>query len=546
MYWKNDLLLKTNNRMLKDNSIIFNRILYKQGLSPIKNRLSSQKQSGIFEFQNIRTLNIRPDRLLSVLFLVSCEKIDSIETNISDLDSFSEISETEAKVTLANGNTIRFHKIDDGELQGTFILEESDCNECSMLNSIAEFSGREISDQEIFWALTEPGTQIPSFLKIPKKDTTVKNPKLQEQGWARNAALDLPLADEGIPSRIIACKNSDFTSSIAYGFLGTPEFVELDKTPNTYNGFVNDCASIPGFYCNKGPRYKLYATMHKIKKWKGKICAKAIQNRNNDHIASNTSGGYCQSPPCSAYVGPELYFEYYANGKWKSMKNPNGAYPKGFEVPANTTKVYSYSWKTSKKTSFRLRVKNAMGQDQFDFMMDQPDPVLDPQGGGNNGGNGGGNETDGSVIPDYINLTNGYDMIIDFTSAADDQPNPQITIPTSALEAYFNNEGEIIIPDTFCEIKIVAANGFQWMTGSNEVVEDAMFNKVLDLYNFGEYDEFYYLDGIRFTGPLDNCNDNPVNWDFQFPLSNNNPTIFTEALKLIIELNSGSEVTFLE
>lgn len=481
-----------------------------------------------------------------ILLLISCEKTEIQESKNDNLKQTSEISDFKAKINLSNGNIIRFHKIDDGELQGAFILEESDCNECSVLNNLSRIKGKEISEKEAFWALSEPGTEIPSFLQIKKDAITAKNNELQEQGWARNVALDLPLGNEGIPRRVIACNNSDFTSSIAYGFLGTPEFVELDKTPNNYNGFVNDCASVPASYCSKGPRYKLHAVMHKIKKWKGKICAKSVQNSSNDHYASNISGGYCQSPPCSSYVGPELYFEYYANGKWKSMKNPNGAYPEGFEVPANTTKVYTYSWKTTTDTSFRLRVKNAMDQDQFDFMMDREDVVIeedDPDGGG---GNGGGNGDDGSVIPNYINLSSGYDMIVDFTSLADDQTNPEITIPTSALSTYFNNEGEIEIPETFCEIKIVEASSFQWMNSSNQVVENDTFNQVPDLYNFEDHDEYYALAGIQFTGPLDNCDNNIVNWDFQFPLSNSSPTVFTESLKLVIQLNSSSEVTFLE
>ncbi|WP_378180778.1 hypothetical protein [Aquimarina sp. SS2-1] len=495
----------------------------------------------------MRKLNINIWMYSFILLLISCEKTDIHESKINNSEQLTKTSDTEAKITLSNGNTIRFHKIDDGELKGAFILEESDCNECSVLNNITKIAGKELSEQEAFWALSEPGTEIPTFLQLKNEEIPSKNSELQQQGWARNVALDLPLGNEGIPRRVIACKNSDFTSSIAYGFLGTPEFVELDKTPNNYNGFVNDCASIPASYCNKGPRYKLHAVMNKINKWKGKICAKAVQNSNNDHIASNISGGFCQSPPCSAYVGPELYFEYYSNGKWKSMKNPNGAYPEGFEVPANATKVYTYSWKTTTNTSFRLRVKNAMGQDQFDFMMDREDVVIeddddDNGGGGNDGGNG----NDGSVIPNYISLSSGDKMIVDFTSLADDQPNPEITIPTFALETYFNNEGGIVIPDTFCGIKIVEASSFQWMNSSNQVVADTMFNQVADLYNYDEFDEFYALGGIQFTGPLDNCDDNPVNWDFQFPLSNNSPTLFTESLKLVIQLNSNSEVTFLE
>ncbi|MDH7447418.1 hypothetical protein [Aquimarina sp. 2201CG14-23] len=486
--------------------------------------------------------------IILLLFIVSCEKTDSIITDSDTKEEISEVSDDEAKIVLTNGNIIRFHRINDGDLKGTFLLEESDCQECSVLNNITELAGRELSEQEIFWALSESGTQIPSFLKLKKEDIASKSSELQEQGWARGVALDLPITNEGNPTRIVACKNSDFTSSIAYGFLGTPEFVALDKTPNNYNGFVNDCASVPASYCNKGPRYKLHAVMNKISKWKGKICSKAVQNRSNDHIASNITGGFCQSPPCNAYVGPELYFEYYSNGKWKSMKNPNGLYPEGFEVPANTTKVYTYSWNTKTNTSFRLRVKNAMGKDQFDFMMDREDVVIDDGNDGGGGGNGDGtpNPEDFPQLPSHIELSGGHNIIVDFTTIIDE--NPKITIPVSYLPELPQYDGEIIFPNNFCGMRILKADRFIWLDQGGQVVDTFPYNYVPENGPDDSIQELfgdnYYLGGVEFTGPIGACDEANENWSFPYPFTQTDP-VMNEPLKLVIELLAGSEIEFL-
>ncbi|GAA4110820.1 hypothetical protein GCM10022393_08120 [Aquimarina addita] len=406
---------------------------------------------------------------LSMLCItISCEKTDNLSIASDSIKEISKITDAEATIILENGNSIRFHEIDDGALQGFFLLEESDCGTCSALNTISESSGTPLSGEEIFWALSEPGTIVPSFLETKSDIANAKSTALA-QGWAREVTSDFPILGEEIPSRTLACKNSNFTSSIAGGFLGNPEFVALDKTPNTYKGFINDCANLTPSACNKGPRYRLHAVMKGINTWRGKICSKAIQNSTNDHnIPNTTTGSFCQSPPCSAYVGPELYFEYYAGNTWKSMKNPSGQYPEGFEVLANSTKVYTYYWSTKTDTSFRLRVKNAMGQDQFDFMMDREDVVIDDNDNDNNNDDDDDENNNTGPVPNYISVSNNDPyMVIDFTSLDSDQTTPQISIPSSALTAFENNEGGYEIPQNFCGIKIIGARSFQWMNGNN-------------------------------------------------------------------------------
>ncbi|TPN87699.1 hypothetical protein [Aquimarina algicola] len=481
---------------------------------------------------------------LVICFMVSCDKNEAI-IDTENIAEINEISNQETKILLDNGNSIRFQQIDDGELKGTFILEESTCEDCSVLNNITEMNGKELSTEEIFWALSKPGANVPEFLKtnLSKKSIT------KEQGWARETVLTFPNRIEITPIRaVVACKNSNFTSSIAGGFLGEPEFVALDKTPNNYNGFVNDCASLTPSACNKGPKYRLHAVMNNIKKWKGKICSRAIQNSSNDHYFPNsTTGSICQSPPCSSYVGPELYFEYLSNGKWKSMKNVEQGEFAGFEVPANTTKVYTYSWNTNVKTSFRLRVKNAMGKDQFDFMMDQEDVVV---GGDNNGGSGGEiSPEDFPKIPDHVNISgmNSYYLIVDFTNMIDSKPT--ITIPKSFLSYLPQYEDKIIFPNNFCGIEVRKAHRFAWFDNGGQVVFDHPYNSM-------EEDEYMssapgnpyhddYLGGIRFAGPIGACSSSNKNWKFPSPLTATQ-TVMDQPLKLVIELNSDSEVRFFD
>ncbi len=295
-----------------------------------------------------------------MLCLMSCEKgdVESLEPTIST--ETTNLSNDVEKITFDNGTQVSFYKIDDGELKGVFLLEEADCGDCSAVNAASILAKKELTEQEMFWALSKPGTVVPDFLKAINSE---KSANIKPQGWGRDAINKLsPMEQRGAT---IACNNNSFTSSIAYGFIGNPEFIRLDKTPNNYGPFVNDCANLGPVGCDNGQKYRYTATFAGIKKWKGKICSRAVQNSSNNHMTKY----YCDQPVlCTTYVGPELYFEYLSNGVWRSMKQN---FPPGFEVPANKVKSYTYSWGTNSNTSFRLRVRNAMGKDQFDFMMDK-------------------------------------------------------------------------------------------------------------------------------------------------------------------------------
>lgn len=471
-----------------------------------------------------------------MLSLLSCEQPEALTDQV--VQGLSE--ERSISLVLENQNKLSFINYDGDEV---FILEESECSDCSVLDNIISLSKKELSEAEIFWALSKRGEEVPDFLKM---DQSASKTVSKEQGWARSQVQN-PVKmgfENNESSTIVACKNSKFTSGIVGGFLGNPEFIRLDKKPINYSSFKNDCSNLSDAMCQKGKRYRYSATFNNTKKWRGKICAKSVQNANNDHYLSNI---LCLDPPCSAYRGPKLYFEFEKDGVWKPIKT---SIQEGIEIPANKRRTYGYYKNGTKKRSFRIRVKNAMRLDEFDFMMDKqadegPDP--NPPGGGDNE----------DVIPDYISISNDAKIIVDFTNSPDDVPSPQISIDRNALKNnnplyhYHDNEGNIILPENFCAIKIIGASSFTWFDQNNTVIKNhPVFNNVSNLYNYGEYNDYYALDGIEFRGPLDNCTDNDPNWYFEFPLTHTyggESTIIDQAVKLVIEgVSEDSDIIFLE
>ncbi len=479
-----------------------------------------------------------------LLTLCSCEK-NEIDTppEFTTSQNTSGSSENFAKITLNDGNEISFYSIDDKQLSGVFLLEESDCGECSALDNLSKVSENKLSGQEIFWALSEPGTHVPHFLKETSNNTKSKNGTSLAQGWGRNTEKISPIIIGTLP---IACNNSYFTNSIADGFIGTPEFVRLDKTPANYSAFKNDCANLAPSACNNGPRYKFSKTYSGIKEWKGKICSRAVQNSSNNHYNGYT---FCYPQPCNAgsgYIGPELYFEYKWNGQWKSIKNIFQGGPKGFEVPANKTKVYTYSLSTSQTTSFRLRVKNAMKKDQFDFMIDKK----------SSGENGGSLDQWPDVLPqtpNYINLTNGtfgndnYRITIDFNNLDQYSGQPEISLPVAFLPILPEYEGEVVFPTNFCGFRVVDAARFIFFDDNNKAINNNTFNYVEK--NTTIFKKFG-VNEIEFSGPIGACQGGSSTnfWKFLSPMTNSQtpPVLsYSNISKLVIELNPGvSQIQF--
>lgn len=294
------------------------------------------------------------------------------------IDDFLEIKRnaglpTLADIDLDNGNQLHFYG-QEGEASGVFILEEGDCSGCSALSDLQSLTGKELNAYDVFWALSKPGKTVPNVLEKEKPKSHSRN--ALAQGWAREK-LTLKTDNSQAKMGTVACNNTSFQNSIAGGsFLGgAPNFVRLDKTPDNYSAFKNDCFAPGNGQCWGNPRFKYTSTYSGIKQWKGKICTRNVENNFNRH-GINWCGSGCSIDPdcfqagsCFIYQGPVVYFQYYWNGKWRTMKSGNKTAV--YEIPANSTKVYTWHWITSQNTSFRLMVRYAKRYDEFDIMMDK-------------------------------------------------------------------------------------------------------------------------------------------------------------------------------
>lgn len=168
----------------------------------------------------------------------------------------------------------------------------------------------------------------------------------------------------------LACTNSSFTSSIAGGFLSNNPFIRLDKTPNNYNAFQTYCFNpAAAGECWGAPRYMYTAVWNQVDRWRGKVCARSVQNAANNHIVTY-SGSSCPQSSCSIYYGPRISFQVYRNGQWSVLQSAQGN-SAIWTIPANETHTYSWYVNGTTKYSYRIRISQAKGLDQFDIMMDR-------------------------------------------------------------------------------------------------------------------------------------------------------------------------------
>ncbi len=443
--------------------------------------------------------------ILAILFtLYSCEKNElsdqpELTASIDDIDDMKAAVE----IKLSTGNIISFYDLNRDGLKGVFIVENGNCSDCSALDNLAQSSKTKLSEQEIFWALSEPRVSVPSFLKTSSNNKNHSKP----QGWARNitkAPTDISVG------HTIACYNQGFTNNINGYSFGEPEFIALDKSPENYSAFANDCNN--SNFCDNGPRYRFEKRFDDVKEVGGKICARSVQNSSNNHNTTPNGWTLCYPSPCPVgeYHGPKIYLEYLWDNVWRTISDT--------EIPANTTRTLSFTGYSNVKISFRLRVKDAMEKDQFDLMAD----VRTPE------------EVEPSPLPPYVSIGGPY-LIVDFNETIDtpDGWRPQITIPGSLVESYINDNIRYI-PYNFCGIRIKDADSFQWQTPTGTPLG-------IPFYSDSTPDQY-----IQFTGPIGNCNTNNVDWNFGPPLTTGLQTINYGTNKLVIEIfEEDTKIQFL-
>ena len=308
---------------------------------------------------------------IGVLLLASCnkEKVETDEQNERQIHHTNspistegpEFEDPEPTIKLANGSELFFMEVEGADAM--FVVEGQECEDCSALDYIRSIKGQEVTDFEIFWAYSSPSTTMPEQL-VQKKSSVQLD---EQQGWAIEGLANRapqPTSKSGN----VACNNSSFQSGSWYG--GSPNFVRLDAKQITHPGiFLSDCyttAATGSGACWGNPRYKYKAQYNNLKKWKGRICCKNVENSYNSHWIYYSQGG---GPTQSLYRGPQLKFSHYYNGSWHTLQK-NGHYGL-YSVPANSTKSYTWHWISSSNQNFKIEVRYAKPYDEFDILMDK-------------------------------------------------------------------------------------------------------------------------------------------------------------------------------
>ena len=170
----------------------------------------------------------------------------------------------------------------------------------------------------------------------------------------------------------------------------------------------------------------------------------------------------------------------------------------------------------------------------------------DPSPGGNSGNSTTANLPD---LPAWIQLSGGDNLVLDFGTIIDN--HPRLTLPTSTnigpldyLPRFLprDDEGNLVIPDNFCGIKVKRAGSFQWQK-DGQTITDFPYNRVDNVAALpGDHD---FLDGISFTGPIGPCAKENEAWQFFQPLTQTGGDSPVPGMKLVIQMRSGSEIEFL-
>jgi len=140
--------------------------------------------------------------------------------------------------------------------------------------------------------------------------------------------------------------------------------------------------------------------------------------------------------------------------------------------------------------------------------------------------------------PSYLTLTDDTDMRIQFTQVGDVPFTMEI--PRRWLPDWLpEQDGEVLLPDTFCALSIRHADSINWQVPGNSSVNEPPFQST------GDVPEQLALGGIRFGGPMGACAGTQTPWEFRAPFtSGTEPFIPLENLSLVISAVDG-ELSFL-
>lgn len=293
---------------------------------------------------------------LSAVFAVSCEKSEDKQVPQTTAEQIfpapdgttSGMEPMKATVELDNGNKLFF--VTDKENEAVMVVEEHDCIDCSAIEFLGEKMGDDMSAYDVFWAFSKPGTEVPAVLKAEAGT----GQKSGNQGWART---DLGKGQAESDLKGYACNNSSFASGSWLG--GTANYIRYDKRPNEWGGFFGDCWNpFANGGCVDGPRYQSSAGYNGVTHFKGRLCARNIENSSQDHYYAGL------------YRGPGLTFTKRAsNGNFYTMTiDGTTAY---WEIGANQLKSYTWYVINTNGGDYRAQVRYAKRYDEFDILVDK-------------------------------------------------------------------------------------------------------------------------------------------------------------------------------
>jgi hypothetical protein len=281
-----------------------------------------------------------------------------------------------ADFVLTNGSKLEFYDIDEGGVKGIFMAEIGNCIKDSPLSKVDLLNNPHTSPLDVFWAISAPGTPVPSMLRElfinltgdapygqgwAEKDVVSRQPAMQDQSMSEIKGNSQDTAMNSLSD--LACNDQVFTSPPPGGFLSSSPFIRLNKRPSEYGGFTKYYEPFGSFPAEI--RYQYRAALGNTYISKSKLCGKCIENSNHSHW-------YYGWPGHPFFLAPRLAFQIKTDQGWVYAKSKTTGKTMAFDIPANQLTSLYVTMQTNVRTLHAVRIDSAKDFDQFDILLDVP------------------------------------------------------------------------------------------------------------------------------------------------------------------------------
>lgn len=168
-------------------------------------------------------------------------------------------------------------------------------------------------------------------------------------------------------------------------------------------------------------------------------------------------------------------------------------------------------------------------------------PTPTPPGPGP-GGTPAASTADLPPLPPWIQLTSDQAVTVDFIGPFPD-PGFLISLPRQMVVNALpeNGNGDLLIPDNLCGLRLIGASEVIWENAANEIVEDNVYNHISSFNGSveGQNLEPFALGGIDFTGPIGACAAANEPWQFFFPMTKTGAGGPPPLRRLTVEMPGG-------